>query len=83
MLSDCQNFEPVIVVAEKDHGKRFTTELECGPVPNVMAALSNTGEIRRGKKKKKEAEEERKIETTGQKYNIRICYVRRPQQTTG
>jgi len=30
---------------------------------------SATGEIRRGKKKKKE---------TGQKYNVRVCYAGRP-----
>jgi len=36
---------------------------------------SSTAEIRRGKKKKKKEEEE---ETTGQKYNVRICYARRP-----
>jgi len=35
---------------------------------------SATAEIRRGKKKKKEEEEE----TTGQKYNVRSCYVGRP-----
>jgi len=32
---------------------------------------SATAEITRGKK-------ERKIETTGQKYAVRICYARRP-----
>jgi len=36
---------------------------------------SPTAEIRRGRKI-----EERKIETTGQKYNVRICYAGRPQQ---
>jgi len=34
---------------------------------------SVTAEIRRAKKK-----EERKIETTGQKYNVRTCYTGRP-----
>jgi len=34
---------------------------------------SATAEIRRGKKKKKIEEE-----TTGQKYNVRICYAGRP-----
>jgi len=34
---------------------------------------STTAEIRRGKKK-----EERKIEITGQKYNVRIYYIERP-----
>jgi len=37
---------------------------------------SATAEIRRGKKKKK------KIETTGQKYNVRICYAGRPINST-
>jgi len=32
---------------------------------------SPTAEVRRGKKRKKE-------ETTGQKYNVRICYAWRP-----
>jgi len=35
---------------------------------------SATAEIRRGKKRKKIEEEE----TTGQKYNVRICYAGRP-----
>jgi len=35
---------------------------------------SATAEIRPGKKE----EEKRKIETTGQKYNVRISYARQP-----
>jgi len=35
---------------------------------------SVTAEIRREKKKRKKIEEE----TTGQKYNVRICYAGRP-----
>jgi len=37
---------------------------------------SATAEIRRGKKKNKE--EDRKIETTAAKYNVRIWYARPP-----
>jgi len=36
---------------------------------------SPTAEIRRGKK-----EERKKEETTGQKYNVRICYAGRPSE---
>jgi len=36
---------------------------------------SPTAEIRRGKKKKIDRKKE---ETTGQKYNVRICYTGRP-----
>jgi len=36
---------------------------------------SATAEIRRGKKKDRKKIEE---ETTGQKYNVRICYAGRP-----
>jgi len=44
----------------------------CGSMVDIQ---SPTSEIRRGKKE----EEERKIEeTTGQKYNVRICYAGRP-----
>jgi len=40
---------------------------------------SPTAEIRRGNKKKKKKKKKKKIEeTTGQKYNVRICYVGRP-----
>jgi len=44
----------------------------CGSMVDIQ---SPTAEIRRGRKI-----EERKIETTGQKYNVRICYAGRPQQ---
>jgi len=37
---------------------------------------SATAEIRRGIKKKKERR--KKKETTGQKYNVRICYAGQP-----
>jgi len=57
--------------AEIRPGKK---ELECGPMPNVMVALLNIGEIRRGKKK----ERRRKIEITGQKYNGLPSYIGRP-----
>jgi len=40
---------------------------------SMVDIQSVTAEIRRGKK-----EEERKIRTTGQKYNVRICYAGRP-----
>ena len=39
---------------------------------------SATAEIRRGKKKIEEEEEEEEEETTGQKYNVHICYAGRP-----
>jgi len=42
----------------------------CGSMVDIQPP---TAEIRRGKKKK-----ERKIEITGQKYNVRICYTGRP-----
>jgi len=41
----------------------------CGSMADIQSA---TAEIRRGKKK---IEQE---ETTGRKYNVRICYARRP-----
>jgi len=42
----------------------------------IMADIqSATAEIRRGKKKRQKKIEE---ETTGQKYNVRICYAGRP-----
>jgi len=40
----------------------------CGSMVDIQ---SPTAEIRQGKKKEKE-------ETTGQKYNVRICYAGRP-----
>jgi len=40
----------------------------CGSMVDIQSA---TAEIRQGKKKKIE-------ETTGQKYNVRICYTGRP-----
>jgi len=40
----------------------------CGSMVDIQSA---TAEIRRGKKRKKEL-------TTGQKYNVRICYAERP-----
>jgi len=43
----------------------------CGSMVDIQSAAT---EIRRGKKK---IEEEKK-ETTGQKYNVRICYAGRP-----
>jgi len=42
---------------------------------SMVDIQSATAEIRRGKKKERKIEEE---ETTGQKYNIRICYAGRP-----
>ena len=61
---------------------------------SMVAIHSATAEIRRGKEKKKkkkakeenkkkkkkekEEEEERKKETTGQNYNVRICYAEQP-----
>ena len=58
------------------------SQLECGPMPNVMAALpiytmcgsmvgiqSATAENRRGEEDRKKKEE-----TAGWKYNVRICY---------
>jgi len=41
----------------------------------MIDSLSATAEIRRGKKKEIKIEEE---ETTGQKYNVCICYAGRP-----
>jgi len=35
-------------------------------------------EIRRGIKKEERKKERKKEETTGQKYNVRICYAGRP-----
>jgi len=40
----------------------------CGSMVDILSA---TAEIRRGKKEEEE-------ETTGQKYNVRICYAGRP-----
>jgi len=40
----------------------------CGSLVDIQ---SPTAEIRRGKK-------EEELETTGQKYNVRICYAGRP-----
>jgi len=42
----------------------------CASMADIQSA---TAEIRRGKKERKKIEE-----TTGQKYNIRICYTGRP-----
>jgi len=42
----------------------------CGSMADIQSAAA---EIRRGKE-----EEEKEAETTGQKYNVRICYARRP-----
>jgi len=42
----------------------------CGSMVDIQSA---TAEIRRGKKDRKKKEE-----TTGQKYNVRICYAGRP-----
>jgi len=39
---------------------------------------SATAEIRRGKKRKKKKKKKIELETTGQKYNDRICYAGRP-----
>jgi len=44
----------------------------CGSMVDIQCA---TAEIRQGKEKKKERKKE---ETTGQKYNVRICYAGRP-----
>jgi len=43
----------------------------CGRMADIQSV---TAEIRRGKKKDRKKEEE----TTGQKYNVRICYAGRP-----
>jgi len=43
----------------------------CGSTVDIQSA---TAEIRRGKKKTKKKKEK----TTGQKYNVRICYAGRP-----
>jgi len=43
----------------------------CGSMVDIQ---SPTAEIRRGNKKKKKKIEE----TTGQKYNVRICYAGQP-----
>ena len=43
----------------------------CGSMVDIQSA---TAEIRRGKRKKDE-----KQQTTGQKYNVRICYAGRPE----
>jgi len=43
----------------------------CG---SMVDNQSPTAEIRRGKKEDRKIEEE----TTGQKYNVRICYAGRP-----
>jgi len=45
----------------------------CGSMVDIQSA---TPEIRQGIKK--DRKKERKIETTGQKYNVRICYGGRP-----
>jgi len=42
----------------------------CGSMVDVKSA---SAENRRGKEEEKEEEE-----TIGQKYNVRICYIRRP-----
>jgi len=42
--------------------------------PEPISAVIVTAEIRRGKK----IEDRKKEETTGQKYNVRICYTGRP-----
>jgi len=42
----------------------------CASMADIQSA---TAEIRRGKEKRKKIEE-----TTGQKYNVRICYAGRP-----
>jgi len=42
----------------------------CGSMTDIQSA---TAEIGRGKKDRKKIEE-----TTGQKYNVRICYAGRP-----
>jgi len=41
----------------------------CGSMVDIQSAMAENG---RGKK------EDRKKETTGQKYNVRICYAGRP-----
>jgi len=45
----------------------------CGSMVDIR---SPTAEIRRGKKE--EEERKKNEETTGQKYNVRICYEGRP-----
>jgi len=42
----------------------------CGSTVDIQSAMA---EIRRGEKERKKVEE-----TTGQKYNVRICYTGRP-----
>jgi len=50
------------------HSKFTLSHTMCRSMVDIQSV---TAEIRRGKK--------RKIEITGQKYNVRICDVRRPQ----
>jgi len=61
----CSTFQTCILNLHQGHTM-------CGSMVDIQ---SPTAEIRRGKKK-----EERKIETTGQKFNVRICYAGRPYQ---
>jgi len=44
----------------------------CGSIVDIQSPMA---EIRLGKKRNKEEEE-----TTGRKYNVRICYAGRPQK---
>jgi len=44
----------------------------CASMADIHSA---TAEIRRGKKERKKEEEQ----TTGRKYNVRMCYVGRPE----
>jgi len=63
----CSTFQTCILNSPSGHTL-------CGSMVDIQ---SSTAEIRRGKKKK-ERKRRRKIENTGQKYNVRICYAGRP-----
>ena len=53
------------------HSKFALRHTMCGSMVDIQSAAA---EIRRGKRERR-----RKIEeTTGQKYNVRICYAERP-----
>ena len=56
------------------HSKYVLGHTMCESMVDIQSVAA---EIRRGIKKKEE--EESKKETTGQKYNVRICYAGRPQ----
>jgi len=65
-LAACSTFQTSILNSHYNH-------IMCRSVIDIQSA---TAEIRRGMKKNKK--DIRKIETTGQKYNVRIYYAGRP-----